>query len=66
MTLEEENKILRGFMKAFWEDLDGAAYERIHCLDLGSKIRASVIHIANDKNAYSLEEAIKLAPTIEV
>ncbi len=53
-------------MKAFWEDLDGAAYERIHCLDLGSKIRASVIHIANDKNAYSLEEAIKLAPTIEV
>lgn len=60
MDIVEENKILKGLLKAFWEDLDGTLGDRMSSRDLGGRVRNVAIHFVNDKTAYSLEDALKL------
>lgn len=61
IRLREENRILKGLLKGYWEELDGAAFEQIHQRDLGSRIRNVAVNYVNDDDAYSLEDALNKA-----
>ena len=61
LSLEEENKILRGLLKGYWEDLDGTLEQRINSQTLGGKLRGVCVQFVNKPGTPSVHEAIQLA-----